>query len=248
MGAQGTEDKERSARMIWQELSAPWQAAVEEAWKAYCAGSIPIGAAIADAQKRVVARGRNCRWESSPEGYALAGNRIAHAEMNALLAFESWEGRDLATYTLYTTMEPCPMCMGAIRMVHMGRVCYAARDVLAGSASLVDVPPYTRLGRIVRRIEVVGPPRVDLELVLLAIQAECLLHHPRSRWAEVVERREPEQIPGIQLGRRLHASGELARQRDAGIPAGEVIDLLAEMLGEGEFAPRAKRAQARNRI
>jgi tRNA(adenine34) deaminase len=218
--------------MIWKELSAPWQAAVEEAWKASCAGSIPIGAAIADARERVVARGRNCIRESAPEGYVLAGHRMAHAEMNALLAFDEWEGRDPATYTLYTTMEPCPMCMGAIRMVHVGRVCYAARDVLAGAASLVDVPPFTRIGSIVRPIETVGPQHEDLELVLLAIQAESLLHSQRSRWADLVEELEPAHVPGIQLGRRLLASGELACLREKGAPAGEVVDLLAQKLAE----------------
>jgi tRNA(adenine34) deaminase len=214
--------------MIWKELSAPWKAAVEEAWKAFCAGSIPIGAAIADASERVVARGRNCMFETAPQGYALAGHRMAHAEMNALLAFHNWQGRDPESYTLYTTMEPCPMCMGAIRMVHVGRVCYAAHDALAGATSLVHVPPYARLGRVVRRIEIVGPQRDDLEAVLLAIQAERLLRDPRSRWADLVREADPASAPAIQLGHALRASGELARLRDDGAPAGEVVDLLAQ--------------------
>jgi tRNA(adenine34) deaminase len=219
--------------MIWQELSPPWQAALGEAWKAYCAGSIPIGAAIADGDGRVVARGRNCMFETAPQGYALAGHRMAHAEMNALLAFDDWQGYDPESYTLYTTMEPCPMCMGAIRMVHVGRVCYAARDALAGATSLVDVPPYTRLGRVVHRIEIVGPQRDDLEAVLLAIQAERLLRNARSRWAELVREADPACAPAIQLGRALRASGELVRLRDDGAQIGEVVDLLAQRLGRG---------------
>ena len=45
--------------MMWQSLSQPWRACLEEAWTAYRAGSVPIGAAITDGAGRVVARGRN---------------------------------------------------------------------------------------------------------------------------------------------------------------------------------------------
>lgn len=76
---------------LWERLSEPWQACVGEAWAAYCAGSIPIGAAVADATGRVIARGRNCIYESHAEGYALYGNPIAHAEMNALLGLAGYD-------------------------------------------------------------------------------------------------------------------------------------------------------------
>ena len=218
--------------MLWDQLSLPWQACLEEAWKAHCAGSIPIGAAIADAGGRVIARGRNCRWDATAE-YGLSATRIAHAEMNAILALDACDANP-STCTLYTTMEPCPMCMGAIRMVHLRKVCYAARDALAGSTSLVDVSPYTRLGRVVHRIEVAGPPRADLESVLLALQAERLLHYPGSRWASLVREADPACGPGIDLGQRLYASGALQRLCDDGASARDAIDLLARMLDENE--------------
>jgi tRNA(adenine34) deaminase len=214
--------------MLWDQLSPAWRACVEEAWKAYSAGSIPIGAAIADPSERVIARGRNCRWDATGE-YGLSATRIAHAEMNAILAFDACDDNP-STCTLYTTMEPCPMCMGAIRMVHLRKVCYAARDSLAGSTSLVDVPPYTDLGRVVHHIEVAGPPRADLESALLALQAERLLRFPGSRWARLVREADPACIPGIDLGERLCASGELLRLCDDGASAREAIDLLASML------------------
>ena len=216
--------------MMWQSLSQPWRACLEEAWTAYRAGSVPIGAAITDGAGRVVARGRNRIYESQVEDDCLTGNRMAHAEMNALLALRAWEGDDPRSCTLYTTMEPCPMCMGAIRMFHIGRVCYAARDALAGGAGLVHVEPYVRLGRIAGQIEVAGPPRGDLELVILALQAERLLHNERSRWARLVETLDPARALGIQLGRTLFASGELTRMRDEGASASEVVDALARKL------------------
>jgi tRNA(adenine34) deaminase len=44
---------------MWDTLDLPWQAALEMAWEAYCVGTIPIGAAVADADDNIVARGRN---------------------------------------------------------------------------------------------------------------------------------------------------------------------------------------------
>jgi tRNA(adenine34) deaminase len=128
--------------MIWSTLANPWRICLEEAWTAYCSGSVPIGACITDAAGCVLARGRNRVFEPPVGGDCLAGNRMAHAEMNALLGLRAWQGDNTMSCTMYTTMEPCPMCMGAIRMVHIGRVCYAARDLLAGSTTLVDTGPY----------------------------------------------------------------------------------------------------------
>jgi tRNA(adenine34) deaminase len=224
--------QKRRALLLWDQLSPPWQACVDEAWEAYKAGSIPIGAAIVDAGGCVLARGRNCRWDAT-DAYPLSATRIAHAEMNAILALD---GHDVApsTCTLYTTMEPCPMCMGAIRMVHLRKVCYAARDALAGSTSLVDVPPYTSLGRVVHRIEVADPPRADLESALLALQAERLLRVPASRWASLVRKADLACVPGIELGERLSASGDLLRLREGGASAREAVEMLVQMLDEGQ--------------
>ena len=122
------------------------------------------------------------------------------------------------------------MCMGAIRMVHVGRVCYAARDLLAGSTMLVDTGPYAILSQRAGQIEIVKPRREDLEGVILALQAERLLQNPLSRWADITETLEPACAPGIQLGRKLHASGELGRMRDEGLSVQDVVEWLCAQL------------------
>jgi hypothetical protein len=65
-----------------------------------------------------------------PDGTTpLAGTYMAHAEMNALacLPVASYDG-----YTLYSTFEPCVMCLATIRAYRMPRVCYAADDPVWG--------------------------------------------------------------------------------------------------------------------
>lgn len=213
---------------MWQSLSQPWRVCVEEAWVAYCAGSVPIGAAIADGADSVIARGRNCMREPSAEGYGLSGCRMAHAEMNALLGLGGGDQEtDPRQCTLYTTMEPCPMCIGAARMYAIGKVRYAARDPVAGSASFAAASPFMQRWTV----GISGPQARDLESVLQAIQAEFLLRLG-SRWADLTEQAGPAFAPAVRLGRRLRSSGELARLGAEGVPVQEVLERLASELHE----------------
>ena len=89
-------------------MSEPWRVCLEEAWEAYRAGSIPIGAAVVDAEGRVGSRGRNRIYEGDAPAPFLAGHRLAHAEVNALGALDHTPP-DPQVCTLYTTPEPCPL-------------------------------------------------------------------------------------------------------------------------------------------
>ena len=99
---------------FWVSLPEPWQVCAELVWEAYCAGSLPIAAVVTDEAGRVVSSGRN-RIHEPPSPPHLAGHRLAHAEMNALVSFD-YARHNPYTSVLYTTTEPCPLCMGAIRM------------------------------------------------------------------------------------------------------------------------------------
>ena len=91
--------------------------ALEEAQKAYDLEEVPIGAVLVDSEGEVVARGHNMRevWHDA----------TAHAEMIAIREACAKEGRwRLSGLTLYVTIEPCPMCAGAIVMSRVDRVVY----------------------------------------------------------------------------------------------------------------------------
>ena len=117
----------------WDTLAKPWQAALEGAWTAYLHGSLPIGAVIVRGDE-IVARGRNRIGEAFEISGFIGGTQISHAELNALVQLPNdAPTRDLE---LYTTMEPCPMCAGAIAMASLKTVHFAARDAWAGSTHL----------------------------------------------------------------------------------------------------------------
>ena len=124
---------------VWGSLSIPWQAALTEAWNAYCHGSLPIGAVIVSGEE-IIARGRNRIGERHNIVSMISGNSLAHAEINALMQLpDDLEGSDAI---LYTTLEPCPMCAGAIRVSHVPTTFYAARDAWGGSSQMFQLHPY----------------------------------------------------------------------------------------------------------
>ena len=98
--------------------------ALKEAQKAVLEDEVPVGA-IAVFEGKVIARAHNNRERTQ--------NAINHAEMiviqKACKKLSSWR---LDGVTLYVTVEPCPMCMGAIINARIPRVVYGARDKKAG--------------------------------------------------------------------------------------------------------------------
>ena len=103
------------------------------------AEEVPVGCVIADEQGRIVGRGRNRR--------EAAGDATAHAEMEAIReacrALGDWR---LAGCTMYVTLEPCPMCAGAILNARIPAVVYGARDSAAGACGSVIDLFYERFG------------------------------------------------------------------------------------------------------
>jgi len=125
---------------VWSSISHPWQVCLEQTWQAYCQGTIPVGAVITSAEGDIIAVGRNrILDESAPPGQ-LAMTPIAHAEINVLAQLHH-NDPNRSRYALYTALEPCPMCAGAIYMSGIKEVCFAARDGYAGSMNMYGSTP-----------------------------------------------------------------------------------------------------------
>jgi tRNA(adenine34) deaminase len=99
--------------------------AIEEARKALRRGEVPIGAVLVSGDQ-IIARGYNQPWATS--------DPTAHAEIVALRK----AARKIGNYRLYgltvfVTLEPCPMCLGAILQARLKRLVYGAEDPKAGA-------------------------------------------------------------------------------------------------------------------
>ena len=120
--------------------------AIAEARRAEAAGEVPVGAiAVADVQ--IVGLGHN-----HPIGLS---DPTAHAEILALRAAASTlKTYRLTAVSIYVTLEPCVMCVGAMLNARVMRVVYGARDDKAGAlGSVYDIG---RDGRLNHRFEVVA--------------------------------------------------------------------------------------------
>lgn len=106
--------------------------ALKEAQKAFEADEVPVGAVLVH-ENRVIARGHN--------QVELLQDATAHAEMICLTAGAGVLGNwRLADTTLYCTLEPCPMCAGAIFAARVERLVWAAPDLrLGANGSWIDI-------------------------------------------------------------------------------------------------------------
>ncbi len=105
------------------------EAALELAREAFDDGEVPVGCVIVRAGQ-IVGRGRNRREKGR--------NALAHAEIEAIAdACKNLGGWRLWECTLYVTLEPCPMCAGAIINARIPRVVFGASDEKAGSCGSV---------------------------------------------------------------------------------------------------------------
>jgi len=109
------------------------QQALTLAEEAAAAGEIPVGCVIVDGSGSIIGRGRNRREETA--------DATAHAEVEAIrMACAARGDWRLEGCTLYVTLEPCPMCAGAIWNARVPVVVYGAREEKSGSlGSVIDL-------------------------------------------------------------------------------------------------------------
>lgn len=185
--------------------------ALLEAEKALALGETPIGCVVVW-RGEIIGRGHNRR--------AADHSVLAHAELLAIAQAErviqDWR---LEEATLYVTLEPCPMCAGAIVQARLGRVVYGAANFKAGSAGtivdLMNVPQFNH------RVAVSGNVLGEQCMALLKRffqglrQAKAQTYPPRELPIEFFQSSAKELAPklvGKLLCRRLE-NGEVLRCR-----------------------------------
>lgn len=111
------------------------QQAIGEAIKAQSVDEIPVGAIIVNKEGIIVARAYNQTEQKS--------SQLAHAEILALQQLaESKNGWRLEDYTMYVTLQPCMMCLGALLLSRVGKIIYGANSQVYGvKMELLDISP-----------------------------------------------------------------------------------------------------------
>lgn len=127
--------------------------AIELAKKAEHEGNLPVGAVITY-QEEVVAEGRSAIWIPNFDA-------TRHAEMEALRAVPQELWKYSTEMSLYTTLEPCLMCFGAILLHRIGRIVFGSNDDYGGAGPVMASLPNYFQSRI-EQTDWVGPSLPDL--------------------------------------------------------------------------------------
>ncbi len=207
---------------MWSELSKPWQACLELAWEAYCDDCYPIGAVVADSEGGILTRGRNRIYENQLRHGRNPARELAHAEVEALRALDL-DALDPHTCALYTTTEPCPMCMGTFYMSGVRTLHFAARDPWAGSVNLLNTTWYLGL----KPIRIFGPDDL-LEFVVMGlfVEQDYFIHGGALPDGNFY-RRYRETFPAVvEFGVSLARTGVLQGLRKRGANTREVMENL----------------------
>lgn len=152
--------------MQWESIEAPWRHTLELAWESFKKNSLPIAAVIINTEGRIITSGRNQMFEKT-----IKNRKMAHAEMGALMNLSYDEHPEIRKYTMYTTTEPCPMCMGSIVMSDLRKLRIAMADPWAGAVSMCELPyiaskkiDISFVGGVVEKLVIVMSAYRELEM------------------------------------------------------------------------------------
>ena len=193
--------------------------AVELAWESFRAGSLGIGAVIT-LDGEITATGRNRLAEHDPGDDVLAGSSLAHAEMNALAKLR-W-GASPAGLQLWTTLQPCLQCLGAIRLSPVRHVHALAPD-----------PLFRGVERARELNEFIGrdwPTFIELEVDEWSAFSLLLQTHFFTFWGVTLPGWN-EALPSVRaLAGDLVESGQLLELAAKGATVDEVVSQLGARL------------------
>lgn len=205
---------------MWKDLSKEWQEAFLLGWEAFKNGSIPIGAIIVDESMNVISRGRNRTRED-----VVPNSSTAHAETECIRGLDRKKYQDVKSYTLYTCMEPCPMCMGTIVMGNIRKVRTAARDSWCGSLHYIEDDPYIA-SKHIDSVLVGG----ELQDVQLAMQSYYNLKRADGRIDHVVECFKKDAPKAVEAAVVMYKGQYLEECVKNDVPYGQVYDYIVELV------------------
>jgi tRNA(adenine34) deaminase len=212
----------------WSGLPEHWSCAFRQAWAAYVACTIPVGAVVVDPHDVIAAEARNRIFDvDAPPRGQLAGSWLAHAELNAIAQIDTERSRTEEGWAVYSTFEPCPLCAGAITVAFRGRITvgYACRDpISSGLRVLTDTDIGRRRRWQVQKLR--GPFAVFAELLLAVYTVEArpasltAARYREAPWRSLIETAGP----------------VLARGRDRGEAVEQVVATIWPAIAQTEPA------------
>lgn len=209
---------------MWQDLSREWKETYELAWLAFCNGSIPIGAIITDTSGDTIIAGRNEICENH-----YPNKRTAHAEMHCMRNIDIEKYPSLSEYHLYTSMEPCPMCMGTIVMGGIRKIHVAAKDKYCGALHYINYDPWIKSKNMEVYLE-----EGELEAVQLAQQGYHELRRYNGKVSKVLEQFQLDCPKAIEVAFKMYQERYLDKCVGNNTSYCEIYNHICDLLDFGE--------------
>lgn len=208
---------------MWKDLSKQWKETYAQGWLAFCNGSIPIGAIITDTSGNTIIAGRNETFENH-----YPNRRTAHAEMYCMRNIDIDKYPSLGEYHLYTTMEPCPMCMGTIVMGGIRKVHVAAKDKYCGALHYINYDSWIKSKNMEIYLE-----EGELEAVQLAQQGYHELRRYNGEVSKVLEQFQLDCSQAIEVAFIMYRERYLDKCVENNTSYCEIYDHICNLLGFG---------------
>lgn len=205
--------------MNWNMLTPEWQKVFELCWEAFCEGNLPIAAIITDQEGNILSTGKN----NLNISHKFLNSRVDHAETECVQMLDAMKYPDLKSYILYTSMEPCPMCMGTIVMGNLRKVRIASRDPWAGAADLRSQNEYIASKNM--EIEFVEDDWGLVSMTLL-VYSERRADRKRNPFLERVKETFPVAVSAADI---LYKDRELDNYRNDNRPMEEIFNHIASV-------------------
>lgn len=181
------------------ELSSVWKKIYESEWNSLCHKSKAIAAVIVDENGKIISEGRNKIGEQE-----ILNPRVAHAEVEAVRNLDVTKYPYVKRYTLYTALEPCPMCLGTLVMGGIRNVVIGARDDHGGAIELLEKSKFL----MSKKITVTWMPQFygDIQRDLQAVK-ELLFNEDKDKLEKMLADFSVYNSRGVDAAQTLVRSG-----------------------------------------
>lgn len=208
--------------MKFREIEKVWQTVFELGWQSFKEGNLPIAAIITDDDGNILSSGRNHYITSK----RFPNCKVDHAETECIQSLDIAKYPELKSYTLYTSMEPCPMCIGTIIMSNLRYVRITARDTWAGASDICEKSAYAQK----KRTEIAY---ADERLANVQIALQGYSELKITGLDSLVYKSFASSYPaGASAAYDMFQKKTLDRFVEENAPFGEVFDYVAELISE----------------
>ena len=210
---------------MWKDLPEQWKAVFEEAWRSLQKGNVPSGSVIYNKSGDIIASSHNLFRESAANPYT------AHSCINAINQLDQKSVESSENMVLYTSMEPCLMCLGAVVISNIKEIHAAARDLFYGAShclyndnSLIssNISYYAESGDI-EFFQIVLQSCFEIRMIAMKHSTYILECYRRANGS------------AVEVAEKLSLRRTLQQMLYQDRPCSEVYDMIMELKDENQF-------------